>query len=254
MKTKGSRDEDDGEVVLDNDLLQSAKKHQSEKIVGSQPIMFSFKQNPKMIKIRKNKRNIHNGSPEKDKTVTLNEHGDKRKVFAAQDWEMEGNIPPIEFKSLEMVKVSPYKGLEDFKKAMELLQKRNTMLDISMSVIYVPLGKGFCRYEDGYRRTCAVVEIVHSSYMTCYIMEIGRADNWSISTLFIWSVSSMVAEDDGIEQLFSKILRRLVDNNGHWDIDFFREFVNYKYCRLNHLSGHTLDRWAERIMGKMFFN
>lgn len=250
VQTRGVTGED-GEVVLDNDLLQSAKKQQSQKITGQQPILFSFKENPRMIKIRRNKRNIHTGVPEKDQKETINRNGDKQRSFSMQDWESEGKIPPMEFKSLELVKVNPYKGLEDFKSAIDLLQKRNPMLDIYMSAVYVPLGKRFSRYKDGYRRTCAIVKIVHSSYIPCYILEIGRADSWSISTLFIWPVSSTTAGDVGMEQLCMKILRRLVDNKGHWDMEFFQGFVEYKCDKLNHVSGQTPERWAERIRGKL---
>lgn len=205
----------------------------------------------RMFKLRKNKRMVHTGKTMDQKDCPSGEDGDERSVVTAQDWESGGEISPLEFKSLEMVNVNPYKGLEDFVKAVDVLCKMKPTYRVSLSVVYIPLGKSFSLYEDGYRRTCAIVEVKRPGHVSCYILEVGRADGWSISTLFAYPISAEVAKNESMEIFLAKAFIHLRDNSGHWEKEYLQSFVEYNFDKLKHITKQSVVRWGERTLEKI---
>lgn len=123
-----------------------------------------------------------------------------------------------------------------------------------MSLIIIPLPqfKSFSWYDDGSIRTCAIVRIERQGHIPCYIVEVGRADDWSISTLVTKPVKSESADLLVFESFTQRLLRDLVSNNGHWGREFFRNESNYVFDAAKHMSEQPIIRWAERIIEKFY--
>lgn len=254
-KPRGARVDKDGrdeqEVNLD-DKGQPAKKQENQTMVEQPPMMFSFKNNLQIIRIHNKKRTVHTGEPDVVKT----ESGRDREIDAlelisatTQDWEIDADIAPIEFRTLEMVKTDPNKALEKFLMVINLLKKKRPTLSIWFSVIYIPYGKSFSLHSNGYRRTCAIAKVTRPGFMPCYIIEVDRSDGWSISTLFVSPISSIV--DNEFEGILDAILKSLVSNNGHWDNKFFKRQTDVMFGTLKHISGWTNTKWLEKITRKL---
>jgi hypothetical protein len=121
------------------------------------------------------------------------------------------------------------KGLEDFLKLVENIQTHHKELALSLSIIPLPQFKGFSRYNDGSVRICAIIKIEKLKYIPCYVIEVGRADGWSISTLIVKPVKAEFADIKIFEGLTQRLLKDLVDNNGHWEREFFRNENDYVF-------------------------
>lgn len=157
---------------------------------------------------------------------------------------------PIEFKALEVVKEDPKRGLEKFFKVIDYIRSYYKSLNLAFTVVNIPYMNAFSRYPDGYRRTCAIVKVSRKGRIPCYIIEVGRPDNWSVSTLFIWPVTNNL-NDIFIEKVIYRLLQKLSENNGHWDSDFLSQQLNFKSEIGKHIHGQSVTRWAERIVEKI---
>jgi hypothetical protein len=139
------------------------------------------------------------------------------------------------------------KGLEDFLKVINYLAENYKGLEISLNILLIPEGKAFSCYQDGARRNCAVVKLERQGKLPCYIIEVGRADGWSISTLLIYQLVVNNLRMD-IDKLIQGMLKDLVDNSGHWEKRSLEKEVCYKFDMMKHISGQRIANWGERVL------
>ena len=134
---------------------------------------------------------------------------------------------------------------------IEYIQMQHSDLILSLSIVPLPQLKGFSRYKDGSIRTCVIVQVKQHGHLPCFVIEIGRADEWSVSTLIIKPIKSENADVKLFENLTQKLLKNLVNNNGHWDREFFHHENEYTFDIAKHMSEQPSIRWAERIIEKL---
>ncbi len=240
---------DNEDVELDT-TGQGSEKQPNLNTVEQPPILFGFKKRPKIFKKSRKTRNVHTG-----KVIVIgtkkDDDGNENNVGTTQDWVLGGNIPQIEFSILKMVDISLSKGLDDFLKMLEYIQTQQKDLTLSLSIVPLPQLKSFSCYEDGSIRTCAIVHIERQGHMPCYILEVSRADQWSISTLIIKPVKRENTDIQQFEELIHRLLRNMVENGGHWDRDQFRKETGYLFDTAKHITEQLTIRWAERIVEKL---
>jgi hypothetical protein len=160
---------------------EAANRKKNHNIIEQPPTMFSFMIKPRIYKKRKIAFSKHTGE-----TVLIGADNEiKNYSVTAQDWTQEGKTPQIEFSSLQQVDASLAKGLEDFLKLIEYIQMNYRKLIISYRIITLPYMSSFAQYADGSYRTIALVKIAHLGLTPSFIIEVARADGWSISTLII---------------------------------------------------------------------
>jgi hypothetical protein len=95
-----------------------------------------------------------------------------------------GEIQPVDFLGIDLG-VTNVAGLKDFIEAINHIVNNYTEPHLRYTVMEIPGNKSFCRVANGSKRSCAMVEVTQTNVVTCYILEVARPDNWSISTLFI---------------------------------------------------------------------
>lgn len=95
------------------------------------------------------------------------------------------------------------------------------------------------------------MKIHKENRMPSLILEIGRADYWSVSTLIIKPLKSECSDEQATIKLVNDVLKNLVENNGHWDKEFFKKEVRYIFDTVKHFSKQSVARRAEVIMRKI---
>ncbi|MFT9494966.1 Tn7-like element transposition protein TnsE [Anaerosolibacter sp.] len=185
------------------------------------------------------------GSHEGNKIIEV-KNNKNNIIVGTQDWVYGGGITPLEFRLLEIDYTSTTRGLDEFLQALKYIKSYYEELRLQLNIVFLPEGKNFSYYPNGHRRTCAIVKVETKNKLPCYILEIGREDNWSISTLFVYQLSNMCRSTDD-EKLFDRILRGLVNNNGHWDKSFVQQENSYKFDVMKHVTLQSSCRWGERI-------
>ncbi len=236
--------------TIDLDITgDGAEKHANNIIIEQPPVMYSFKNKPRIYRKSNKKRKVHTG--EVIVIGTGKDGGSNNNVGTTQDWVQGGRIPQIEFDGLKMVDMNICKGLEEFFALITHLQLNYKNFNLSFSVIPLPPLKSFSYYEDGGIRSCAVVQISRDGHIPCYLIEIGRADDWSISTLVVKPVKTELSVIQEFESFTKLLLIDLVNNNGHWNRELFRKESNYVFETAKHISGQPIFRWVERIVEKM---
>lgn len=209
---------------------------------------FLFEDIKSVEKITDTEREVYIGT----KIISKNsERGVKDGTVAkvsTEDWIGTGKIAPIEFRSLEIVTGQKGKGLEDFYKIIQYIKDNYKEFDISMTEIFLPEGKKFSHYPDGDRRNCSVVKVQHKLKM-CYILEVGRNDNWSISTLFVRTSFSEFSNQE-FEVIIQRIIEDLVNNNGHWNSDTLNHNKKFEFYKMKHTASINILLIANRICRK----
>ena len=237
---------DDKDIELAN-TEQGSRNVTCKKVIEQPPIMFSFKRNANLYKRYTERRKTHSGA--------IIEIGTKNKnasnTGTTQDWVHNGKTEQVEFSTLKMVETSLLKGLEEFVEIIKHIELNYKRIKISINVIQLPQLKNFSKYEDGSIRTCAVVKIHKENRMPSLILEIGRADFWSVSTLIIKSLKSEYSDEQATARLVNDVLKNLVENNGHWDKELFKKEDRYMFDTVKHFSKQTVARRAEVIMRKI---
>jgi hypothetical protein len=169
-----------------------------------------------MKRVRLRKQTINAGSSESTMlTRNLEILGEGVEIATTKDWVYGGDVKPLEFKSLEIVPENATEGLAEFLKVIEYIDTMHIGIKLSMNIIFLPKGKAFSHYTDGTRRNCAIVKVEKEKKLPCYIIEIGRLDKWSVSTLIIHQLVTL--NNQASEEVITKLLNELIDNNGHWD-------------------------------------
>lgn len=241
---------------LDNENIEldttgdAAEKHTNNNIIEQPPVLYSFKHKPRIYRKSNKKRKIHTGDVI---VIGTGKDGENDNKGTTQDWVLGGSIPQIEFNGLKMVDMNIGKGLEEFFRLIAHLQINYKNYNLMFSVIPLPSLKSFSYYEDGSIRPCAVVQIYQDGHIPCFLIEIGRADDWSISTLVVKPIKTEFADIQIFESFTQQLLVNLVNNSGHWDRELFRKENNYLFETAKHISGQPLIRWAERVVEKLNF-
>ncbi|MDF2985213.1 MAG: hypothetical protein K0R50_723 [Eubacterium sp.] len=227
---------------------EAAEKHTNNNIIEQPPVMYSFKNKPRIYRKSNKKRKVHTGDVI---VIGTGKDSENNNVGTTQDWVLGGSIPQLEFDGLKMVDMSICKGLEEFFRLIAHLQINYSNFNLSFSVIPLPPLKSFSYYEDGSMRSCVIVKISREGHIPCYIIEVGRADDWSISTLVVKPMKSEFPDIRTFESFTQRLLIDLVNNSGHWDREFFRKEDKYIFETAKHISGQPIIRWAERIVEKI---
>lgn len=242
--TKKPLDNEDIELDTTGD---ASERYTNNNTIEQPPVMFSFKNKPKIFRKSNKKRKVHTGDII---VIGTGKDVENKNVGTTQDWVLGGSIPQIEFDGLKMVDMNICKGLEEFVRLVAHLQVNYKNLNLSYCVIPLPPLKSFSYYEDGSIRSCAVLQISRDDHIPCYLFEISRADDWSISTLVVKPIKVEFSGAQEFERFTQRLLVDLVNNNGHWDKQFFRKENNYVFESSKHISGQPVGRWGERIVEK----
>ncbi|MCB2291589.1 Tn7-like element transposition protein TnsE [Clostridium sp. CS001] len=241
---------DDEEILKlpdEKEQSESGKKQQYQPIVETSSTAFVFDNLMKVnringgIKDRKEGLNIISHTPGKENHQITN-----GETYTTQDWSGSGKIDSLEFNNLDVVKGKLGKGLEEFYKAIEFIKNNYKGVNISMCEVFLPLGKGFSYYPDGDRRNCAIVRINNKDALMCYIFEVGRYDNWSISTMFIY----LDDRDDNYDNKAMHLIGNLVSNNGHWDKEFINSKLKCEFKILKHIKNEKFKQRINKIISK----
>lgn len=240
-------------VTTDLDELgEGANKTQDENIVDNISIGFGFNKNPHMEKIRLKNQNINTGNYDINViTRNYNQGEANNDISTTQDWIYGGKVKPLEFNSLEIMKHGAVNGLDHFLKMINLLAENHQEFEVSLNIILIPEGRVFSYYQDGERRNCAIVKLERKGRLPCYIVEIGRADGWSISTLLFYQLVKNISQED-IDEFIQGLLIELVDNGGHWEKRSFEKEVCFRFDLVRHISGQMNFIWMERICSKYY--
>lgn len=244
-----------GKEKTSNELSDDdANKNESAVVSASTKVKLEFMHRPRVRKVTRNKYKQRTGAPDESNSFLnsgkASDIGDKKTV-SAKDWVYEGKVGSLEFKTIEVTYSTSIEGLEDFLKAISIIQGKFVNIKISSSIISLPDDKSFSLYENNRRRNCAIVKIEQVDILPYYIIEIGRADFWSISTLIIYHNTTENIQDS-IEDLIGRLIIGVVNNNGHWDMLSLQEEKDFQFEMMKHVRGEHVGHWAERIEKKLY--
>lgn len=161
-----------------------------------------------------------------------------------------GKKRPIEFRPPLIEFETDIGGLEDFIKAIELLQEHDIEV-VELMFGELPGDKGITFVAEGIRRKYVVVRVKDSSGTEHLILEIGRPDKYSCSTLFIQIKGFYVFDEDMVEVSVKDALTILRENNGAWEKESMKNDTYYTYKFLKHMQQDTSERWAEKLKNKV---
>jgi len=242
----GKKEETDYEL---DHSQQSAQRQSNPSTIDNAKLRYGFNGYYKVKKTSKRTNIQRTGKHEGDRNIEVG-NATENVIVSAQDWAFGGEIKPVEFKLLEAKQTTSTRGLEEFLQAIQQITKTYKEFDLQASIVFLPQGKGFSNYPNGYRRTCAIVKVKKKDQLPCYILEVGRADNWSISTLFVYELSNINSKS-AVELLIDKVLNGVVNNNGHWDKAFFLQESRYNFDIMKHVSNQSITRWSQRMIYKI---
>jgi hypothetical protein len=249
IKIVKSTNDKNGDAASLDKSGEPTRKDNCQAVVEHISIGFSFNRNPKMKRIRKRNQKLRTGNTDGTTQIRGGEGTEGDEIASTQDWVYGGQIRPIDFKSLEVVQDGAVKGLEEFLKVVDYIDKNHKDSRLSLNLAYIPKGRAFSLYPDGSRRNCAIVKVEKDKKLPCYILEVGRADGWSISTLIIWQLTANISHEE-IEELLSSLLSGVIGNNGHWDKQSIEQDVRFRFDMMKHVTGQGTFRWADRIVWK----
>jgi hypothetical protein len=236
-----SRSKNDDTII--NDESENARENTNQDILDAPPTFMKFINYPV---VRTRKKNVRQTNAGNDVIVSSGRggknSGESREV-SVQDSVVGGDLPPIDFKTLEMVPITEAVGLEDFFKMISML-KDMTSYSIRMSVVRIPPGKRFSICPNGARRTCAIVQ-VSTAVFSKYIVEVARPDDWSISTLILQPLQDVTLKTMEVE--IKLLLNGLVQKSGHWDKNFLMKLDKMSIEKVKHYRNDSLEEWAVRI-------
>ncbi len=170
------------------------------------------------------------------------------KVASVVESAPRGKVKPVEFQPLNIEYSSLQdSGLEDFIKAIQHLKYLKTDAVIDITIGEIPGDKSFSFVTENVRRKYAAVLVKASNFVDTLIFEVGRPDNYSISTLFVTS------RIDGKwqEVTISTILAVLKSNNGSWSKEVLQRDIINSYLFLRHFFKDSTDTWSKKIADKI---
>lgn len=247
---RGKLEKDDIYELHQDGNGQGTRKQQNQTIVRIEPTQFIYENIKTVEKVNAIEKNTLLGTMVLPQGKCFQIGNIKSpNLVSTEDWSSEGKIQPIEFNTLEVVKGQVGKGLESFYKLILYISRKYQQLRISMMEAFLPEGNRFSYFDDGSRRTCAILKIETGYQSSSYVIEIGRIDKWPISTLIIHSKE--IKSNNEIEVYIQKQLNRLIQNGGHWDTKLLSNYIAYNYEMAKHTSNKDLYDWSYRIIEKI---
>jgi len=240
-----SRNGKKDEQTLDQTLTPSfeTKVHP---YVTIQPttLQFSYKPN---VKIISNKEIVN---------VSYNDHEDKNRdksedtFVTVVESAPRGKVKPVEFQSLN-VEFSSLEGsgLEEFIKAINHLRYFMKDATIDIQIGEIPGDKGIAFVTDNVRRKYAAVLVKAPNVKDTLVIEVGRPDNHSISTLFIKPKKYFERWE---EVTVSNTLAVLIKSNGFWSKEVSQNDLNNNYLFLKHFYKDSTKTWCKKIVEKIY--
>lgn len=236
--------------VTINDESENAKEDTNQDVLEAPPTFMKFINYPVVRTRKKNVKQTRTGNDVIVNSGRGGKNSEEPKEVSVQDSIVGGDLPPIDFKTLEMVSITEAIGLEDFFEMISLL-KEMTSSSIRMSVVRIPPGKRFSICPNGARRTCAIVQVT-SPVFTKYILEVARPDDWSISTLILQPL-----HDKGLKEFemdVKQLIDGLVQRSGHWDKFILESCSGVIIEKVKHYQNDIIRDWAYRIVTKIITN
>ncbi|MGK8612927.1 hypothetical protein ACRS4M_10715 [Streptococcus pneumoniae] len=242
---KRSKAGDDHE--LDESLLPSFNTQVHPQIdVHSTKLRFNFK--PKIII---NETEVNYSAPLSKEESDTDNHPNK--VVSTTESVTGGKRKPVEFRPLQVEYDLKNTGLEDFVEAIKELQKLVPEASIDLRIGELPGDKGISFVTESVRRKYASVSLRIPKAQDVLIIEIGRPDNYSISTLLITPNTTFDLLDNLKNDVLEKAINVLISNHGSWHREILKKDNLCTFIFLKHFSRNTSKQWAEKIYSKITF-
>ncbi len=243
------------ELVLDQTIPGSGK-NAGVITVEIPPTAFNFRHPIKVTQIKSKIYPSRTGVPALGsenypalKTLLAHRTESQLITVSASETAAGSTVPSVEYKPIVAMNTEVPEGLEKFYLVVEEMKKINQDFNIIYEFGMLPQGRAYSRLENGKPRAFALVTIKYTGKVV-YVLEVGRPDNRPLSTLIFWARYSD-NNQNGLETYLLKILQRLIDNGGSWDVEWLGNSQRFSFSRLKHITANTLTEWAERILNKV---
>lgn len=161
-----------------------------------------------------------------------------------------GEIQPIDFFGIKLVASADATGLKDFQKAVRHILASHCQPQLRSGIFEIPGNKSCCRFANGSKRTCAIVEVTQGDVSPCYILELARAEGMFASTL-LFNFLSATSSGGCAGEFISELLEEVSKRDGHWYIEKLEQDATLKVGRLKHVSEQSAWVWSRRILEKL---
>ncbi|HMZ81572.1 MAG TPA: hypothetical protein PLL06_17870, partial [Acidobacteriota bacterium] len=191
------------------------------------------------------------GFPLKELTVHPNPTESEESVTAASVG-VEGMMRGVEFLPLPAVPITlePEDGLAGFCEAIQVLQAENPEVVLTWQAREIPTGSAFGSVN-GRSRKYVVVTLVRKGGSRCCLLEIGRPDDFSISTLLFAEAPPMVSANP--EMVIAGLVNEGLHAQGGWnraEVEALEQRSGIKIGWVRHYD-HPSSQWAQRLWRKV---
>lgn len=159
-----------------------------------------------------------------------------------------GSSKPASFAVNTISANDPGNGLQKFLATLNILKRIDSKIEIVNQIYSFPLGNAFSLCEGGPRKYafCRLTNL--TTGQSFYLFEVGRPDNWSVSTILIKSRSCLAISEDEQESLRKTMEAMLLKFNGHWDRIWMKQNTDFNFSFMKHVKRRGPKGWAERIL------
>jgi hypothetical protein len=252
-RTRRVATKDNGEDLELDAQRRSARVDVDQPIADAPATSLGFRRTPKFERKAKRETLAYSGGSERADAPSSN--GNKTHI-AKNDTTVStvepfygGEIQPVDFIGVELAGATNSSGLKDFLKAVRHIIASHSQPRLRCGVVEIPGSRAFCRLADGSKRSCAVIEVTQEGVEPCYILEIARPDNWSVSTLFIRVLTP--GPELSVGGLIAELLEELVKRDGHWNAERLDSSSSLRVSRLKHVAEHSAWVWSRRILERL---
>jgi len=227
--------------------------HVDQPIADAPATLLGFRRTPKFERKAKRETLAYSGGSERTDAPSPN--GNKahtvRKDTTVSTVEpfYGGEIQPVDFIGVELMGATNSTGLRDCLKAGRHIIASHSQPRLHCGVVEIPGNRAFCRLADGSKRPCAVTEVTQEGVEPCYILEVARPDNWSVSTLFVRILTT--APEQSVGGFITELLEELVKRDGHWNAERLDSSSSLRVSRLKHVAEHSTWLWSRRILERL---
>ncbi|MEG4069203.1 hypothetical protein QUA42_18050 [Microcoleus sp. Pol11C2] len=199
------------------------------------------------ITVTKPTADVSNGVDNQDLEPLL-----KSQIVNVADAGVGGQNPPAEFaiRSPMDIFIATDDGLDEFAEAIRFLDERHWDISVTWEVRELAKETPFAKIVDRVRKF-ALVKLESSGLRSCWILEFGRPDNFSISTL-IFSLSTQNVKAQH-EEILDRLFTQALLPQGGWQRSVFEklqgEIDGLVFALTKHTSSSTED-WGERLYKK----
>ncbi|MEA5497547.1 hypothetical protein [Limnoraphis robusta] len=176
----------------------------------------------------------------------------KSQTVNLADTGVGGQNQPAEFalRSPMDIFVATDDGLNEFAEAIRFLDETHWNISVTWEVREFAKETLFAKIADRTRKF-ALVKLESSEQISCWILEFGRPDNFSISTL-LFSLSPQNVQAQ-YENLLDQLLTQALLPQGGWQRSILKklqeEISGFVFALTKHTSKSTED-WGERLYKK----